>query len=145
MRKTIKPASMCRKAQASLAAAIVGGALLMALAGAVQAQGVIDPTRPPQMVETPAAEGNAGNGLQSVFISDTRRAAIIGGQLVELGHKYGDATLVSVADDEVTLERGREKQVLRLFPGIDKKMLTVAPAAKAPVAARRKSKSRGIK
>src|SRR5471032_1408079 len=82
--------------------------LVLALAcELVQAQDVMDPTRPPAAAAptTADAEGK-GSGLQSVFISGDRRAAIIGGQLVELGHKYGDATLVRVSENEVTLARG---------------------------------------
>jgi MSHA biogenesis protein MshK len=119
-------------------------ALISVLAGSTSlAQGVSDPTRPPQAVESP---GDApGSGLQSVFISETRKAAIIGGQLVELGQKYGDATLVRVAEGEVTLTKGGDTQVLHLFPGVEKKMLTAAPEPGAPPAVRKKSKSRGTK
>jgi MSHA biogenesis protein MshK len=119
-------------------------ALVLTLAGATAvAQGVSDPTRPPQAVESP---GDApGSGLQSVLISETRKAAVIGGQLVELGQKYGDATLVRVTEGEVTLAKGREMRVLHLFPGIDKRMLTATPGPGAPVEVRKKSKSRGIK
>jgi MSHA biogenesis protein MshK len=116
--------------------------LALLLAGhAARAQEVTDPTRPPQAVEAPSENG--GSMLQSIFISDTRRAALIGGQLVELGQKYGDATLVRVAEGEVTLARGREMQVLRLFPGIDKKMVTSVPDAAAAAPVRKKAKSRG--
>lgn len=120
------------------------GAILLLAGTVVFAQDVIDPTRPPQAVEPAAAEGG-GSGLQSVLISDTRRAAIIDGQLVELGQKYGDATLVRVAESEVTLAKGKETTVLRLFPAVDKKMVVETPEPAAPAKTRKKTKSRGNK
>jgi MSHA biogenesis protein MshK len=109
------------------------------------AQGVVDPTRPPDAVETAPDTPGGGTGLQSVMISDTRKAAIIGGQLVQLGQKYGDATLVRVAESEVTLARGRETQVLYLFPGIEKKMVSAERPPGEPRKVQGKSKSRGTR
>jgi MSHA biogenesis protein MshK len=124
----------------------VAGALAWALAiSPVIAQDIVDPTRPPPILASPGESVGNGMGLQSVFISDTRKAALIGGQLVELGQKYGDATLVRVDEGAVTLANGRETQVLRLFPGLDKKVLT-APAAVVPAAPGKKtSKQRKAK
>ena len=108
---------------------------------------LIDPTRPPQAIDTgtgtAAGEGNE-SVLQSVLISAGHRAAIIGGQLVELGQKYGEATLTRVAEGEVTLTQGKEVQVLRLFPGVDKREARTEPAAtpKAGAAAPRKPKGK---
>jgi MSHA biogenesis protein MshK len=122
----------------------IAGALGLVLAcQAMWAQDIIDPTRPPQLANAAGDVGDNGTGLQSVFISDTRKAAVIGGQLVELGQKYGDATLVRVAESEVTLARGREMEVMHLFPGIDKKMLTAPPKPAAPAAPRKKAKTQG--
>jgi MSHA biogenesis protein MshK len=121
------------------------GAVLVLACSAAGAQEVIDPTRPPQYVDSAGNLEGSGTGLQSVFISDTRKAALIGGQLVELGKKYGDATLVRVAESEVTLARGKEMQVLHLFPGIDKKMVTAAPGPAAPAKAGKRTKSKGKK
>ena len=117
-------------------------ALLVALAGAIGSasaseQITTDPTRPPAALAAEAPRGAVpGNQLQSVVISPTRKAAIINGVVVELGKKYGDAVLTKVAEDEVVLESGGSRQVLRLHPGVDKKIEVaqaepIAPAAKS--------------
>jgi MSHA biogenesis protein MshK len=123
---------------------LLGGAVLLSVCIMAGAQDITDPTRPPQYVDTAIDPGTA-SGLQSVFISDTRKAALIGGQLVELGQKYGDATLVRVSENEVTLARGREKEVLHLFPGIEKKMAVAKTDSAASAPVRKKAKLRGKK
>jgi len=123
---------------------LLGGVAWLLVCPTAGAQDITDPTRPPQYVDT-AGDAATASGLQSVFISDTRKAAIIGGQLVELGQKYGDATLVRVSENEVTLARGREKEVLHLFPGIEKKMVAAKPDTATPAPARKKTKLRGKK
>ncbi len=132
-------------ARRALAVAALGATLAAILtAQAAHAQGVLDPTRPPAAEAVAGREG-APSGLQSVLISDNRKAAIIGGQLVELGHKYGDATLVRVSENEVILARGRETQVLRLFPGVDKKMTPASTMERTPASVKKKVKSREIR
>jgi MSHA biogenesis protein MshK len=138
-----QPGAM-RNAGAVRLLSLLGGAMWLSACPMAGAQDITDPTRPPQYVDT-ASEPGTASGLQSVFISDTRKAALIGGQLVELGHKYGDATLVRVSENEVTLARGREKEVLHLFPGIEKKMVVARPDPAAPAPVRKKAKSRGNK
>jgi MSHA biogenesis protein MshK len=99
-------------------------ALAFMCAGAA-AQVTTDPTRPPAGIETGAmdAASDAGGGamLQSVLISPTHKAAIIGGVMVKLGEKYGDAVLVKVAENEVVLKSGGALQVLKLYPGVEKR------------------------
>jgi hypothetical protein len=104
--------------------------LLAALASApsaapAMAQMLADPTRPPAELDSgvPESEG-VGTQLQSVIISPTRKAAIISGIVVELGGKYGDAVLTKVAEDEVVLTSGDSKQVLKLFPAVEKVEIT---------------------
>lgn len=106
---------------------IVCGSALAWLPAAV-AQQLQDPTRPPSMLMqaggVPSASGEPV--LQSVFISPTRRVAIISGQTVKLGDQFGGATLVKITESEVSLRKGSELQTLKLFPNIGKK-LTPAP------------------
>ena len=116
---------------------------------AAQAQIETDPTRPPAVVTAEVPQGAApANQLQSVVISPTRRAAIINGQVVELGGKYGDAVLMRVAENEVVLKSGDSQQVLKLHPSVDMKYQVaqaepLAPAAKsAPSKPKSKSKSK---
>jgi MSHA biogenesis protein MshK len=83
-----------------------------------------DPTRPPASLAAPVvvpADGAAAKqpaGLQSIIISKNRRAAIIGGETVELGGKYGDAKLIEVNEGNVVLRNAQDRQVLTLFPDV---------------------------
>jgi len=116
-------------------------ALIFWSAGAT-GQITTDPTRPPTgfAVGDPELAGEAGGGLvlQSVMISSSGRAAIINGAVVKLGQKYGDAVLTRVAENEVVLKSGDTTQVLKLYPGVEKRDIAT-PAAKA---APRRSKGR---
>lgn len=107
--------SSCRRAVVAL------GALL--LVATASAEDLPDPTRPPAAVMAPAevvaVEPPKPAGLQSVIISRSRSAAIIDGQTVELGGKYGDVRLIEVNDTGVILQGARGKrQVMTLFPGV---------------------------
>jgi hypothetical protein len=107
--------------------------LLLLLTGAVacctaRAQALPDPTRPPAIPQraAPGASSSpavkmpaAGPVLQSVLISRRaggRRVAVIDGEPVALGGTFHGAVLVRVAETEVELRRGNQRQVLKLFP-----------------------------
>jgi MSHA biogenesis protein MshK len=93
-------------------------------------QVMTDPTRPPGFVAGeagPGADPGSGLVLQSVMISPARKAAIINGEMVKLGEKYGEAVLVKVSENEVVLRSGQTTQVLRMYPGVEKR--EIAPAA----------------
>jgi MSHA biogenesis protein MshK len=84
-----------------------------------------DPTRPPNLEGT-ALDGGAqaipaGPVLQSILISPGRKVAVISGQQVRLGDTVGDARVVRLTDSDVTLQRGKETQVLKLFSGVEKR------------------------
>jgi MSHA biogenesis protein MshK len=104
--------------------------LLLALCLLAPAQALTqvttDPTRPPAGLDTGATDGSDGDAaagvtLQSVLISPTHKAAIINGVMVRLGEKFGDAVLVKVAESEVVLKSGTATQVLKLYPGVEKR------------------------
>ena len=103
---------------------IVLAAAMLFIPVAALSQVINDPTRPPAdlTVKAPVAEGAASPvpRLQSVIISPTRKAAIINGVVVELGGKYGDAVLAKVSEDEVVLRSGSSREVLKLYPAVDK-------------------------
>ncbi|MGB9092697.1 MAG: hypothetical protein WCB93_01130 [Gallionella sp.] len=113
----------------------IGGALLRPLMGIgmfcalsaaavpLHAENLPDPTRPPADVVTASGARygrgvESSSGLRSIIISDTRRAAIIDGKTVELGGLLGNARLVEVNPGSVVLQRGKNRQVLTLFPGV---------------------------
>lgn len=101
--------------------------LLSSVLFPLHAEDLPDPTRPPASIFAPAASDGTGrkavakssSGLHSIIISETRRAAIIDGQTVELGGQHGKARLVEVNAGSVVLQRGKNRQVLTLFPGVE--------------------------
>lgn len=100
------------------------------------AQALRDPMRPPPGF---AATDNARPRsveepvLQSVMISPGRRAAIISGEVVRLGEKFGGARLVRVSEQEVVLQYGTDARVLKLYPAVDKDALGAGGgSARAP-------------
>jgi MSHA biogenesis protein MshK len=101
------------------AASLAVLALLAVLAPA-WAQGLTDPTRPPNAVADPAQDAGGGTQLQSVLISQGRRRAIINGNMVALGDTVGEAKVVKITETEVVLQKGSETEVLKLYPAVDK-------------------------
>jgi MSHA biogenesis protein MshK len=103
------------------------GAVLCALAmapasGQALAQALSDPTRPPALGDAAGeAAPAAAFRLQSVLISRGRRIAVIDGRTVVVGDKVGDATLAAIAETEVSLKRGEERETLKLYPGVERK------------------------
>lgn len=118
------------------AAAWALSAVLALMPAIAAAQAMTDPTRPPGAFATgdPDAAGDVGGGpvLQSVMISPTRKAAIISGEMVKLGEKFGDAVLVKVAENEVVLKTGDATQVLKMYPGVEKREAAPAEVKRAP-------------
>ncbi len=109
-------------------------ALFLALAGAAHAQ-LTDPTRPP------AALGGVGDpagaavfessGLQSVILrKGGKPAALINGNIVELGGKVGEARLIRVNEDSVVLRGPQGDETLRLIPAAEKKVARVGAPPK---------------
>ena len=82
-------------------------AMLSACALTVCAQIMNDPTRPPAGATANAPDGTIATAgtpvLQSVMISPTQRSAIINGELVKLGARYGDARVIRITENEVIL------------------------------------------
>ncbi len=94
--------------------------LLLPLAAA---QGLVDPTRPP---DAPLAGGDSGAGagaaraapqLQSVLVASSgRRVAVVDGHTVRVGDKVGEASVAGIGDTSVTLRRGKRIETIRLYP-----------------------------
>ncbi len=121
--------------------AIRQAAWLSALAGAACsvhqyafAQALVDPTRPPTMAAHSADGASSSAGapvLQSVLISPHRVEAIISGKTVRVGDKVGSAKISKITESEVILRDGKNTQVLKLFPSIEKKRAAITPRALA--------------
>lgn len=103
--------------------------------------GGADPTRPPASLQSPdsalgadgaggvggvgGASGEAaGSGLQSIIFRDgAKPMAIINGQVVSIGGRVGDATLVSLTESSATLQGSNGKEVLHLTPTVEIKYI----------------------
>lgn len=107
---------------------------------AVTARGIEflpDPTKPAIDLSVSSNAGGAGlagavsaasgveaqqtlvkQGLQSVIISPQRKAAVINGQMVELGDKVGDARLIEVRETSVILQGAQGRRTMELYPGV---------------------------
>ena len=111
-----------------MAAHMKAGALFIGLLVALPAlaQGLSDPMRPPREIlggapdsaEAPASSSPA----QVIVISKDRRQATINGRTVNLGERYGDATLARISDEEIVLERPDSTEVIRLYSSVNRKM-----------------------
>ncbi len=94
---------------------------------AVAAQGMLDPTRPPAALAGSAdVRAPGGPVLQSVMLSPGRKVAVISGEMVALGGRYGAARLVRLTESEAVLKDGAETTVLRLYPLVEKRMVKTA-------------------
>jgi MSHA biogenesis protein MshK len=119
-----------KQARGLLKLLVLPGLLLWQPVGAQQV--MVDPTRPPPpgMFSAGGVPLFSGPLLQSVIITPTERAAIIGGERVKLGGKYGDAKLVRISEGEVVLRSARGNETLRLYPEIQIKPTRKTAAGK---------------
>lgn len=108
--------------------------LLSTFAGAADmALTMDDPTRPPAGVVGPdgAAAGSGSIGLSSVMLPKKgRAAAVIDGQVVEVGGRVRDARLVKVTETSAVLEGGDGIERLYLTPDVEKKIIVTKGAVK---------------
>ncbi|CAK0742002.1 MSHA biogenesis protein MshK [Gammaproteobacteria bacterium] len=87
-----------------------------------------DPTRPAfttaiNVVEE-APVTNDSLALQSILIGSHDRWAIINGQIVKVGDSVSGTRLIRIEGDEVILARGDEREILKLFPNLDRNSLS---------------------
>lgn len=91
--------------------------------GPAAAQGLSDPTRPPDALAGQTA-GAAPSGLQSIIRRQgARSGAVINGVYVELGGKVGEATLERIGEDSVELRSASGRETMYLTPGVGKKIV----------------------
>lgn len=106
---------------------IVCGLALLAAMTVAHAQELADPTRPPAVAANPAGTATApgaaavASGLQSIIRRDgAKPAALINGEYVTLGGRVGDARVVKIGEDAVTLKGPMGREILKLMPGVDR-------------------------
>jgi MSHA biogenesis protein MshK len=91
----------------------------------VLAQGLSDPTRPPREILGGSADAYEPSGgsspAQVVIISKDRRQATINGRTVNLGARYGDATVVRITDEEIVLQRPEATETIKLYSSVQRK------------------------
>ncbi len=89
--------------------------------GPVLAQ-VPDPTRPP--VGQDPADGAAApvnSGIQTVILRPGgKSAAVINGQYLRVGDKFGDKRVLKISESEVILKGESGREVLKVMPAIEK-------------------------
>ena len=103
------------------------GALAAQLPVARAQAPLADPTRPPAGVLAPDAAEVSGPVLQSVLIPKRGKPlAVIGGQQVRLGERYGDSRLVKLTEREAVLEGPDGIERLWLTPGVEKTAISSA-------------------
>lgn len=112
-----------------IAVMVVCGLALLTAMTVAEAQALADPTRPPAALEnaagaseSSAAAGAPEAGLQAILRRQgAKPAAVINGRYVELGGKSGDARVVDIGEDTVTLQGANGRETLLLLPGVEKK------------------------
>lgn len=111
---------------------------------ALAAEILPDPTRP--AVEAGRAGGVAalasGPVLQSVKIAPGGRMAVISGQLLAEGDRFGESKLIRISESEVALQGPDGQQTLKLFPGVEKHAAQPLPLARLQARVKNKSKQK---
>ena len=91
----------------------------------VLAQGLSDPMRPPREIigGSAAAYEPAGSSspAQVVIISKDRHQVTINGRTVNLGERYGNATVVRISDEEIVLQRPEATETIKLYSSVQRK------------------------
>ncbi len=108
------------------------------------AQGLNDPTRPPREIIGGSADAHEPAGdwspVQVVIISKDRRQATINGRTVNLGERYGNATVVGISDEEIVLQRPEATETVKLYSSVQRKKHW--RAARADAAGRQEEENR---
>jgi MSHA biogenesis protein MshK len=106
--------------------------MLLALSAAATpaaAQALVDPMRPATAAPGDGEVAVARSGgpvLEQIVLGDGRKFAVISGRRVALGDKVGEATVIAIGPDQVTL-KGVTTQVLRMFPRAERRNAGAGP------------------
>ena len=109
----------------------------------VLAQGLSDPTRPPREILGGSADGEpaaSSSPAQVVIISKDRRQVTINGRTVNLGERYGNATVVKITDEEIVLQRPEATETIKLYSSVQRKKHW--PAARTDNAGKQEEENR---
>lgn len=93
-----------------------------------------DPTRPPAGLDP--AEGAAApvdSGIQTVILRPGGKSvAVINGQQVRVGDKFGDKRVLKIGESEVVLKGEGGREVIKVMPAIEKIPAKKGAARKSP-------------
>jgi len=94
------------------------------------AQSLADPMRPFEARDyaAPQAGTAPASSLQGVLTSPGRKFALINGVAVPVGRELRDGRLVELTESSAVLEKNGQREVLRMYPHIEKKPIRRAPA-----------------
>ena len=103
----------------------LGLALVIALGTPrVLAQALSDPTRPPREIIGGSAgayePAGSSSPAQVVIISKHRHQVTINGRTVNLGERYGNATVVRISDEEIVLQRPEATETIKLYSSVQR-------------------------
>jgi hypothetical protein len=96
-------------------------ALSLLIVVALNARSEDDPMRPADAAATLGALSAPAAGLQVVITSPGRKLAVIDGSVVPLGAPVRNAKLAGVSDSLAVLQKNGERDILLMYPNIDKK------------------------
>lgn len=108
---------------------------LLGCAMPAQAQGELrDPMQAPASLRA-AADGAASAPAadaqlpQQILIVDGRAYLVVQGRRLGVGERWGEARILAIDEQAVTLSEAGVKRRLPLYQGVEKRPLTTAPAA----------------
>ena len=108
--------------------------VFFAIAGAAPAhspaQSLADPMRPFEASDNAAPQPGAAlaSSLQGVLTSPGRKFALINGVAVPVGGVLRESRLVELTESSAVLLKDGQREVLRMYPHIEKKPIRRAPA-----------------
>lgn len=91
-------------------------ALLLTMSAKAAADGLIDPTRPPQASDTSGGPSRQGVRVEAVLRSKERDLAIVNGKIVRAGDHVSGVQIEAILVDGVRYVRDGQVHVARLQP-----------------------------
>ncbi|HVK56527.1 MAG TPA: hypothetical protein VM532_16050 [Burkholderiales bacterium] len=127
-------ANFCVGFRRGLCGAVIAAMGLIGSVNGVQAQqSLSDPTRPPTAESVAPVSAGIGSKLQSIKLPrGGKPLAIIDGQRVSIGEKFGDAEVLKITESEVVLKGPEGVRTLKMAPDVQKQLLSEKKASAKP-------------
>jgi len=118
---------MMRRRVVPLTLALLGGALPALAQGELR-----DPLQAPAGLRaaSPAASAAEAEALlpRQIMVVDGRSYLVVQGRRLGVGDRWGEARILAIDEQAVTLSEGGVKRRLPLYQGVEKRPLSAAPA-----------------